>query len=147
MTLCHVSVSFRFIRTDAYVRAMTEKRIVITEFGTCAFPDPCKNIFSRLLKLNGILLKTFYISPSLSWLGSYWTENSICFCRFFSYFRGVEVTDNALVNIYPVGEDYYACTETNFITKINPETLETIKQVGHSAQATLLKNLEFAPYH
>ncbi|KAL6082760.1 hypothetical protein STEG23_019575 [Scotinomys teguina] len=91
----HVTYHRRFIRTDAYVRAMTEKRIVITEFGTCAFPDPCKNIFSR----------------------------------FFSYFRGVEVTDNALVNIYPVGEDYYACTETNFITKINPETLETIKQV------------------
>ncbi|KAK1339911.1 hypothetical protein QTO34_018472 [Cnephaeus nilssonii] len=91
----HVTYHRRFIRTDAYVRAMTEKRIVITEFGTCAFPDPCKNIFSR----------------------------------FFSYFRGVEITDNALVNIYPVGEDYYACTETNFITKINPETLETIKQV------------------
>lgn len=50
--------------------------------------------------------------------------------RFFSYFKGVEVTDNALVNVYPVGEDYYACTETNFITKINPDTLETIKQVG-----------------
>ncbi|XP_044882044.1 retinoid isomerohydrolase isoform X2 [Mauremys mutica] len=91
----HVTYHRRFIRTDAYVRAMTEKRIVITEFGTCAYPDPCKNIFSR----------------------------------FFSYFRGVEVTDNALVNVYPVGEDYYACTETNFITKINPETLETIKQV------------------
>lgn len=56
----------------------------------------------------------------------------------------MEVTDNALVNIYPVGEDYYACTETNFITKINPETLETIKQVGHNAQAKLLKKLEFA---
>ncbi|XP_045147677.1 retinoid isomerohydrolase [Echinops telfairi] len=91
----HVTYHRRFIRTDAYVRAMTEKRIVLTEFGTCAFPDPCKNIFSR----------------------------------FFSYFRGVEITDNALVNIYPVGEDYYACTETNLITKVNPETLETIKQV------------------
>lgn len=56
----------------------------------------------------------------------------------------MEVTDNALVNIYPVGEDYYACTETNFITKVNPETLETIKQVGHGAQETVLKNLEFA---
>jgi hypothetical protein len=55
----------------------------------------------------------------------------------------VEVTDNALVNIYPVGEDYYACTETNFITKINPETLETIKQVGHGALVTLLKILNF----
>ena len=57
----------------------------------------------------------------------------------------MEVTDNALVNIYPVGEDYYACTETNFITKINPETLETIKQVGHSTQKILLRNLEFSP--
>ena len=57
----------------------------------------------------------------------------------------MEVTDNALVNIYPVGEDYYACTETNFITKINPETLETIKQVGRSTQKILLRNLEFSP--
>lgn len=37
----------RFVRTDAYVRAITEKRVVITEFGTFAYPDPCKNIFSR----------------------------------------------------------------------------------------------------
>lgn len=41
----------------------------------------------------------------------------------------MEVTDNALVNVYPVGEDFYACTETNFITKINPDNLETIKKV------------------
>lgn len=40
-------LNFRFIRSDAYVRAMTEKRVVITEFGTAAYPDPCKNIFSR----------------------------------------------------------------------------------------------------
>ncbi|XP_048844472.1 retinoid isomerohydrolase isoform X2 [Brienomyrus brachyistius] len=85
----------RFLKTDAYVRAMTEKRIVITEFGTFAYPDPCKNIFSR----------------------------------FFSYFKGVEVTDNCLVNVYPIGEDFYACTETNYITKVNPETLATLKKV------------------
>ncbi|XP_053105067.1 retinoid isomerohydrolase isoform X1 [Hemicordylus capensis] len=94
----HVTYYRRFIRTDAYVRAMTEKRVVITEFGTYAYPDPCKNIFSR----------------------------------FFSYFKGVEITDNALVNVYPVGEDFYACTETNFITKINTENLETIKKVDVS---------------
>uniref|UniRef100_A0AAR2JXY5 Retinoid isomerohydrolase n=1 Tax=Pygocentrus nattereri TaxID=42514 RepID=A0AAR2JXY5_PYGNA len=85
----------RFIKTDAYVRAITEKRVVITEFGTCAYPDPCKNIFSR----------------------------------FFSYFKGVEVTDNCLVNVYPIGEDFYAVTETNFITKVNVDTLETLKKV------------------
>lgn len=38
---------YRFMRTDAYVRAMTENRVVITEMGTAAYPDPCKNIFSR----------------------------------------------------------------------------------------------------
>uniref|UniRef100_A0A671VRI7 Retinoid isomerohydrolase n=1 Tax=Sparus aurata TaxID=8175 RepID=A0A671VRI7_SPAAU len=85
----------KFIKTDAYVRAITEKRVVITEFGTFAYPDPCKNIFSR----------------------------------FFSYFKGVEVTDNCLVNVYPIGEDFYAVTETNFITKVNTDTLETLKKV------------------
>lgn len=85
----------KFIRTDAYVRAMTENRVVITEFGTAAYPDPCKNIFSR----------------------------------FFTYFRGIEVTDNCMVNIYPIGEDFYAVTETNFITKVDPDSLETVKKV------------------
>ncbi|XP_034289126.1 retinoid isomerohydrolase isoform X1 [Pantherophis guttatus] len=94
----HVTYYRRFVRTDAYVRAMTEKRIVLTEFGTYAYPDPCKNIFSR----------------------------------FFSYFQGVEITDNALVNVYPVGDDFYACTETNFLTKVNTENLETIKKVDIS---------------
>ncbi|XP_076132441.1 retinal Mueller cells isomerohydrolase isoform X1 [Alosa pseudoharengus] len=91
----HVTYYRRFVRTDAYVRAMTEKRVVITEFGTAAYPDPCKNIFSR----------------------------------FFTYFKGIEVTDNCLVNVYPVGEDFYACTETNYITKVDPDTLETLKKV------------------
>uniref|UniRef100_A0A7N8XXG0 Retinal Mueller cells isomerohydrolase-like n=1 Tax=Mastacembelus armatus TaxID=205130 RepID=A0A7N8XXG0_9TELE len=88
----------KFIRTDAYVRAMTENRVVITEFGTAAYPDPCKNIFSR----------------------------------FFTYFRGIEVTDNCLVNIYPIGEDFYAVTETTYITKIDPDSLETLKKVDLS---------------
>ncbi|CAJ0914858.1 unnamed protein product [Ranitomeya imitator] len=71
----HVTYHRRFVKTDAYVRAMTEKRIVITEFGTFAYPDPC----------------------------------------FFSYFKGLEITDNAL--------------KTNYITKVDPETLETVKKV------------------
>lgn len=52
------------------------------------------------------------------------------FCRFFSYFKGVEITDNCLVNVYPVGEDFYAVTETNYITKVNTDTLETLKKVS-----------------
>ncbi|XP_034035342.1 retinal Mueller cells isomerohydrolase-like isoform X2 [Thalassophryne amazonica] len=91
----HVTYYRRFIRTDTYVRAMAENRIVITEFGTAAYPDPCKNIFSR----------------------------------FFTYFKGIEVTDNCLVNVYPIGEDFYAVTESNYITKVDPDSLDTIKKV------------------
>uniref|UniRef100_A0AAY4EWK1 Uncharacterized protein n=1 Tax=Denticeps clupeoides TaxID=299321 RepID=A0AAY4EWK1_9TELE len=93
----------RFLRTDAYVRAITENRIVITEFGTAAYPDPCKNIFSR----------------------------------FFTYFKGVEVTDNCMVNVYPVGEDFYACTETNYLTKVDPDTLDTLKKVDLSKYVSI----------
>lgn len=35
------------------------------------------------------------------------------------------------MNVYPVGEDFYAVTETNYITKVNPDTLETLKKVHH----------------
>ncbi|KAM3875671.1 retinal Mueller cells isomerohydrolase-like [Diretmus argenteus] len=91
----HVTYYRKFLKTDAYVRAMTEKRVVITEFGTAAYPDPCKNIFSR----------------------------------FFTYFKGMEVTDNCVVNIYPIGEEFYAVTETNYITKVDPDSLETLKKV------------------
>lgn len=50
--------------------------------------------------------------------------------RFFTYFKGVEVTDNCLVNIYTIGEDFYAVSETNFITKVDPDSLETLKKVS-----------------
>lgn len=49
--------------------------------------------------------------------------------RFFTYFKGIEVTDNCMVNIYTIGEDFYAVTETNFITKVDPDSLETLKKV------------------
>lgn len=52
----------------------------------------------------------------------------MCLYRFFTYFRGIEVTDNCLVNIYPIGEDFYAVTETNYITKVDPDSLETLKK-------------------
>lgn len=41
----------------------------------------------------------------------------------------MEVTDNCMVNIYPIGEDFYAVTETNYITKVDPDSLETLKKV------------------
>ena len=39
------------------------------------------------------------------------------------------MTDNCVVNVYPIGEDFYAVTETNYITKVDPDSLETLKRV------------------
>lgn len=44
-----VTFSKRFLQSDAYKRAVAVGRPVFTEFGTKSFPDPCKNIFSRMM--------------------------------------------------------------------------------------------------
>ncbi|KAI1727196.1 retinal pigment epithelial membrane protein [Ditylenchus destructor] len=40
--------SAKYLQSDAYKRNLAAERIVVSEFGTRSFPDPCKNIFSRL---------------------------------------------------------------------------------------------------
>ncbi|RWS06190.1 Retinal pigment epithelial membrane-like protein [Dinothrombium tinctorium] len=42
-----VFFSTRFLESDAYKRLAVVKKPVFTEFGTRAFPDPCKNLFAR----------------------------------------------------------------------------------------------------
>lgn len=43
----NVTYSSRFLRSDSYVSNSEKNRIVVSEFGTLAMPDPCKNIFAR----------------------------------------------------------------------------------------------------
>ncbi|XP_023646659.2 beta,beta-carotene 15,15'-dioxygenase [Paramormyrops kingsleyae] len=38
----------KFLNSETYRKNMTANRIVVSEFGTMTYPDPCKNIFSRL---------------------------------------------------------------------------------------------------
>ncbi|XP_027204496.2 neither inactivation nor afterpotential B isoform X1 [Dermatophagoides pteronyssinus] len=38
----------KFLESDAYRKMMKVKRPIYTEFGTRAFPDPCKNVFNRI---------------------------------------------------------------------------------------------------
>uniref|UniRef100_A0A3B3SDG3 Retinoid isomerohydrolase RPE65 c n=1 Tax=Paramormyrops kingsleyae TaxID=1676925 RepID=A0A3B3SDG3_9TELE len=45
-----VTYNCKFLGTDAYSHVMTENWVVMTEFGTVADPDPCKNIFSWSLR-------------------------------------------------------------------------------------------------
>jgi hypothetical protein len=43
----HVTYQSRFLQTQTYKRNMAAQRIVVTEFGTKAVPDPCQTIFQR----------------------------------------------------------------------------------------------------
>lgn len=42
-----VSYQCRFLESNTYKQNKAAQRIVITEFGTRACPDPCKTIFHR----------------------------------------------------------------------------------------------------
>lgn len=37
----------KFLRSNSYKRNIKANRIVVSEFGTMSYPDPCSNIFSR----------------------------------------------------------------------------------------------------
>ncbi|XP_037671833.1 beta,beta-carotene 15,15'-dioxygenase [Choloepus didactylus] len=89
----------KYLRSDTYNANIAANRIVVSEFGTMAYPDPCKNIFSKAFS---------YLSHTIP-----------------------DFTDNCLINIMKCGEDFYATTETNYIRKINPQTLETLEKVDY----------------
>ena len=44
-----VTYMSRFLNSDAYKKNSERDRIVMSEFGTLAMPDPCKNFFQRFL--------------------------------------------------------------------------------------------------
>nr|XP_042708066.1 beta,beta-carotene 15,15'-dioxygenase isoform X3 [Chrysemys picta bellii] len=90
----------KYLRSDTYNCNIEANRIVVSEFGTMAYPDPCKNLFAKAF---------CYLSHTIP-----------------------EFTDNCLINIMKTGEDYYATSETNFIRKINPHTLETLEKVDYN---------------
>ncbi|XP_028851224.1 beta-carotene 15, 15-dioxygenase 2, like isoform X2 [Denticeps clupeoides] len=90
-----VAYSSRFLRSDSYVQNTEKNRIVVSEFGTVATPDPCKSIFDR----------------------------------FFSRFKVPEATDNADVSFVKYKGDFYVSTETNFMRRIDPGTLQTKEKV------------------
>lgn len=93
-----VTYMSRFLQSDAFKKNSQSDRIMMSEFGTLAMPDPCKNLFQR----------------------------------FLSRFEKFEPTDNASVSFVKYKGDYYVSTETNFMHRVNPETLETLEKVDWS---------------
>ncbi|KFO20744.1 Beta,beta-carotene 9',10'-oxygenase [Fukomys damarensis] len=90
-----VTYRSKFLQSDTYKTNSAQNRIVISEFGTLALPDPCKNIFER----------------------------------FMSKFEMPAMTDNTNVNYVQYKGDYYMSTETNFMNKVDIETLEKTEKV------------------
>ncbi|KAL0993793.1 hypothetical protein UPYG_G00114000 [Umbra pygmaea] len=90
-----VSYRSRFLQSDSYKKNSERDRIMVSEFGTVAMPDPCKNLF----------------------------------LRFLSRFEKIEPTDNASVSFVKYKGDYYVSTETNFMHRLDPESLETLDKV------------------
>ncbi|XP_036934388.1 beta,beta-carotene 15,15'-dioxygenase [Acanthopagrus latus] len=89
----------RFLRSDTYKANMAANRIVVSEMGTMAYPDPSKNfIFKAITFLN-------HTVP--------------------------DFTDNGASNFIKYGNDYFATSETNYIRKIDPVTLETQDKVDY----------------
>ncbi|KAJ8786827.1 hypothetical protein J1605_023354 [Eschrichtius robustus] len=93
-----VTYRSKFLQSDTYKANSVHDRIVISEFGTLALPDPCKNVFER----------------------------------FMSKFELPAITDNTNVNYVQYKGDYYISTETNFMNKVDIETLEKTEKVDWS---------------
>lgn len=51
------------------------------------------------------------------------------FHKYSSVFSPDDFTDNALVNVIQYTDEFYAHTETNYIWKVDPETLESVRKV------------------
>ncbi|KAM9337755.1 beta,beta-carotene 15,15'-dioxygenase [Symphorus nematophorus] len=89
----------RFLRSDTYKSNMTANRIVVSEMGTMAYPDPSKNFIVKAITFLNHTVPDF--------------------------------TDNGASNFIKYGNDYYATSETNYIRKIDPVTLETQDKVDY----------------
>lgn len=51
--------------------------------------------------------------------------------RFSNVFKwGNDQSDNAMISIYPIGDEYYTLTEYPVMIRIDPTTLETLKTVS-----------------
>lgn len=48
----NVTYQRRFVQTESYKKNKAAQRIVVSEFGTKAVPDPCQSIFKRYIYNN-----------------------------------------------------------------------------------------------
>ncbi|XP_035522004.1 beta,beta-carotene 9',10'-oxygenase-like [Morone saxatilis] len=75
-----VTYMSRFLHSDAYKKNSERNRIVISEFGTIAMPDPCKNFFQRFLSRFEMIEPTDNASVSfVKYKGDYYVSTETNF--------------------------------------------------------------------
>ncbi|XP_020501854.2 carotenoid-cleaving dioxygenase, mitochondrial [Labrus bergylta] len=75
-----VTYMSRFLRSDVYKKNSERDRIVISEFGTLAMPDPCKNFFQRFLSRFEMIQPTDNASVSfVQYKGDYYVSTETNF--------------------------------------------------------------------
>ncbi|KAM9729680.1 carotenoid-cleaving dioxygenase, mitochondrial-like [Menidia menidia] len=75
-----VTYMSRFLRSDAYNKNSERDRIVMSEFGTLAMPDPCKNFFLRFLSRFEMIEPTDNASVSfVKYKGDYYVSTETNF--------------------------------------------------------------------
>ncbi|XP_024903268.1 beta,beta-carotene 9',10'-oxygenase isoform X2 [Pteropus alecto] len=104
-----VTYRSKFLQSDTYKANSDHNRIVISEFGTLALPDPCRNVFERFMSKFELPGKQPLMCPEF-----------------------VAMTDNTNVNYVRYKGDYYISTETNFMNKVDIETMEKTEKVDWS---------------
>lgn len=65
-----VTYMSRFLDSDAYKNNREKDRIVMSEFGTLAMPDPCKNVFQRFLS-RFEMISEYTVKAKLHWAVSF----------------------------------------------------------------------------
>ncbi|XP_059849119.1 beta,beta-carotene 15,15'-dioxygenase-like isoform X3 [Hypanus sabinus] len=102
----------KYLQSDTYKRNIEANRIVVSEFGTMAYPDPCKNIFSKLSgvctlsvpalprNIDGSFLSTDAACPAEL------LQHSMCVARDFQH---LQESDVVTLDLFSVGFPFPFC--------------------------------------
>ncbi|KAB7507438.1 Beta,beta-carotene [Armadillidium nasatum] len=113
--LIRVTFCKRFVESDAYKKAHKAGRPVYTEFGTKAFPDPTKSLFSRLV--------SSFVTSNMKFLSNY---SSVVKTKI--KIPAASPTTQAC-NIMRIEDEIFVSSETCYMRRIEQNTLDTKEKV------------------
>lgn len=73
-----VTYRSKFLKSETYKKNIKANRIIVTEFGTMIYPDPCQNIFSRYRPSKiPMLMWGWFIGRKVTQVELYWFYDSL----------------------------------------------------------------------